>query len=220
MAWRRPGEAIIWTNDGILLIGPLGTNFSEILVGIQTFSFNKMHLKMSSAKWRPFCLGLNVLTLTKDTPCLVLTGEPWGLFWEDLGEKWPRHNSTALYVFSLRTWYCRSELLIYLDLSFGMRDWSMKYVTKVIQILTSSLTCPHWSSVERISFLLLAESYILKGSYWNEGPTDWVSLSLEATAVLTVICQSTSRLCSQKVPLLPTAAWSVATRSWLSMDRA
>ena len=57
--WR---QAIIWTNDGILLIGPLGTNFSEILFRTQTFSFNKMHLKMSSAKWRPFCLGLNVLT--------------------------------------------------------------------------------------------------------------------------------------------------------------
>ena len=28
-----------------------------------TFSFKKVHLKMSSAKWRPFCLGLNVLTL-------------------------------------------------------------------------------------------------------------------------------------------------------------
>ena len=54
-------QAIIWTNAGILLIGPLGTNFSEILIGIQTFSFKKMHLKMSSAKWRPFCLGLNVL---------------------------------------------------------------------------------------------------------------------------------------------------------------
>ena len=56
-------QAIIWTNDGILSIGPLGTNFSEILFGIQTFSFNKMHLKMSSAKWRPFFLGLNVLTV-------------------------------------------------------------------------------------------------------------------------------------------------------------
>ena len=54
-------QAIIWTNAGNLLIGPRGTNFSEILIGIQTFSFKKMHLKMSSAKWRPFCLGLNVL---------------------------------------------------------------------------------------------------------------------------------------------------------------
>ena len=53
-------QAIIWTNAGILLIGPLGANFSEILIGIQTFSFKKMQLKMSSAKWRLVCLGLNV----------------------------------------------------------------------------------------------------------------------------------------------------------------
>ena len=32
-------QAIIWTNAGILLIGPLGTNFSEILIEIHTFSF-------------------------------------------------------------------------------------------------------------------------------------------------------------------------------------
>ena len=55
-------QAIIWTSAGILLIGPLGTNFSEILTGIQTFSFKKMHLKMSG-KWCPFCLGLNVITV-------------------------------------------------------------------------------------------------------------------------------------------------------------
>ena len=54
-------QAIIWTNAGILLIRPLGTNFSKSLIGIQTFSLKKMHLKMSSAKWRPFRLGLNVL---------------------------------------------------------------------------------------------------------------------------------------------------------------
>ena len=47
-------QAIIWTIAGILLIGPLGTNLSEISIGIQLFSFKKMHLKMSSAKWRPF----------------------------------------------------------------------------------------------------------------------------------------------------------------------
>ena len=43
-------QAIIWTNAGILLIGLLGTNFSEILIRIQTFSFKKMHSKMSSGK--------------------------------------------------------------------------------------------------------------------------------------------------------------------------
>ena len=54
-------QAITWTNVGILLIGPLGTNFSEILIETHTFSFKKTHLKLSSGKWCPFCLGLNVL---------------------------------------------------------------------------------------------------------------------------------------------------------------
>ena len=56
-------QAIIWTNARILLIRTLGTNFSEILSKIPAFSFKKMHLKMSSAKWRQFCVGLNVLIL-------------------------------------------------------------------------------------------------------------------------------------------------------------
>ena len=55
-------QAIIWTNAGILLIGTLGTKFGEILSEINTFSCMEMRLKMSSAKWRPYCLGLNVLT--------------------------------------------------------------------------------------------------------------------------------------------------------------
>ena len=61
--YRR--QAIIGTNTGILLIGPLGTYFREILIEIHTFSFTKMHLKMSSGKWRPFCLKGNVLSETR-----------------------------------------------------------------------------------------------------------------------------------------------------------
>ena len=60
-------QAIIWTNAGILLIGPLGTNFSEISIAVQTFSVKKMHLKMSSAKWRPLCLGLNCSRISQET---------------------------------------------------------------------------------------------------------------------------------------------------------
>ena len=47
-------QAIIRTNAGILLIRPLGTNFSEFLVAILIFSFKKMRFNVSSAKWRPF----------------------------------------------------------------------------------------------------------------------------------------------------------------------
>ena len=54
-------QAIIWINVGILSIGPMEINFIEILIEIETFSFKKMHLNMSSGKWPPFCLGLYVL---------------------------------------------------------------------------------------------------------------------------------------------------------------
>ena len=54
-------QAIIWTNAGILLIGPLLINFSEILIKIQTFLFKKIHSKILSGKWWLFCLSLNVL---------------------------------------------------------------------------------------------------------------------------------------------------------------
>ena len=52
-------QDIIWMNAGILLIPTLRTNFSEILIEIHTFSFKRMHLKPSSAKWRLFSLGSN-----------------------------------------------------------------------------------------------------------------------------------------------------------------
>ena len=54
-------QAIIGTNTGIWLIGPLEINTNEILIEINSFSFKKMHLKISSAKRRVFLLDPNVL---------------------------------------------------------------------------------------------------------------------------------------------------------------
>ena len=87
-------QAIIWTNAGILLIGPLGTNFCEISIGIQTFSFKKMHLKMSSAKCCPFCLGLNVLTEdeTKKQDCKWHNIKWRGIVDEDTRECYMKHT--------------------------------------------------------------------------------------------------------------------------------
>ena len=39
--WPGRRLAIIWTNAGILLIGPLGTNLSKILIVSYTFSFKQ-----------------------------------------------------------------------------------------------------------------------------------------------------------------------------------
>ena len=58
-------QAIIWTNAGILLLEPLGTNFSEILMEIYTLWFKKMHFKMSSGNWQPIYLDLNVLKINE-----------------------------------------------------------------------------------------------------------------------------------------------------------
>ena len=48
----------------------LTNKFSKIVMEIHTFLFKQMRLKLSSGKWWPFCLGLNVLILHK-TYCLI-----------------------------------------------------------------------------------------------------------------------------------------------------
>ena len=57
-------QAIIWTNAGILLIGPWGTNFSEISIGIHTSifiqenSFENGVCEMASILSRPQCVKM------------------------------------------------------------------------------------------------------------------------------------------------------------------
>ena len=58
-------QAIIWTNAWLLSIGPLGTNFSDNFIKMQNFSFMKKRLKISSAKWQPFCPGENELNVSE-----------------------------------------------------------------------------------------------------------------------------------------------------------
>ena len=48
-------QAITWTNDDLLSIRPPGTIVLAIWIEILTFSFKNTKLKISSAKWRPFC---------------------------------------------------------------------------------------------------------------------------------------------------------------------
>ena len=54
-------QAIIWTNDGIVLIWPLGTNFNEISIEVHTFSikkdaFENIVWKMAAILSRPQCV--------------------------------------------------------------------------------------------------------------------------------------------------------------------
>ena len=108
-----PCQAIVWTYDGILLTGPLRTNFNEILIEIDTFSFKKMHLKMLSAKWRPFCLCLNVLTtmaLTIQLKQLILHYDRFPVFVpSQVLKKWffrcLKLNSTQQWLTHWPLWY-------------------------------------------------------------------------------------------------------------------
>ena len=99
-------QAIIRTNAGILLIGPLWINFSEFLIEIRTFSLKKIRLKMSSAKCRPFSFGLNVLSNK------LLSGP---ILAETHDAKWPQYaimNITWWSVVYQKSsgWYLSSKL--------------------------------------------------------------------------------------------------------------
>ena len=55
-------QAMIWTDDGILLIGPLGTSFSEILIEIHAFfiqenAFENVVWKMAAILFQPQCVN-------------------------------------------------------------------------------------------------------------------------------------------------------------------
>ena len=82
-------QAIIWTNTDSLSIGPLWTNFSKIWIEILKFLSMKMHLKMSSAKWWPFCPGGDEWSSAQ--PCSFLSS--WYITFDELGDSvwslWP-----------------------------------------------------------------------------------------------------------------------------------
>ena len=58
-------QGIIKTNAGILSSGSWWTNSNEIWINAGISSLNKVHLKRSSTKWRPFYLCFNVLRCRK-----------------------------------------------------------------------------------------------------------------------------------------------------------
>ena len=79
-------QSIIWTNAGILLTGPLGTNFSEIFLKIHAFSLKKKRLQLSSGKWRPIFLGLNVL---RQPNCIMHADCTDIITWKYISHNWP-----------------------------------------------------------------------------------------------------------------------------------
>ena len=74
-------EAIIWTNTGILLIDPQGTNFSEIFIEIYTFfiqenAFENIVCETAAILSRPKC-GNGWFTGSYRTSAVY---SPWGIW--------------------------------------------------------------------------------------------------------------------------------------------
>ena len=146
-------QAIIWTNAGLLLIGPLGTNFSEIVIEILTFSFKKMCLKVSSAKRRPFCLGLNVLTSG------WLQCYPWTMFYQCPRIIDTTESATAIYtrgyvikVKDTRVSLTRAKARLYVTRGFISSTLSVRKLKKNI---TDTRTAFLTMSTNALSFPLV-----------------------------------------------------------------
>ena len=82
-------QAINWTNAGILLIGLLGTNFSEISIQLLAFSLKKIRLKVSNTFDSVDCEMATILSrhqyvkrsrfsLTFPSSTLILQQPCWG----------------------------------------------------------------------------------------------------------------------------------------------
>ena len=128
-------QAIIWTSAGISLIGTLGTRFSEILSEIYTLSFTKMRLKMSSAKWRPLCLGLNVLTIN--------FGEIW-IEKQNFQENAFKNIGCKIVAICSCVNVCRHVL-------------QMKYNSRVVIRYIMSIVCLGLSPLSQLSFMQYME---------------------------------------------------------------
>ena len=136
-------QAIIRTNAGLLLIGPLGTNFSEFLIEILTFSFKKMRLKVSSAKQRPFCLGLNVLS-TWRVNRIILT-------WDKLQQPQAPDFSLQHVWPSAHTWV------------------SSHFTVRTGEVVSTRTCCCHGNDTSPLTHLPLLKSHLVfSGQQWRE----------------------------------------------------
>ena len=89
---------IILNNAGLQSVGSLWTNLSEIGMKIQKFSYKKISLKTSTAKWWPFYLGLNVSI----TGCIQV--ENWHMeidHWNEQTDHWHTHTNLTLRVYRI-----------------------------------------------------------------------------------------------------------------------
>ena len=144
-------QAIIWTNDGILLIRTFRTNFSEIVSEIHTFSSKKMRSKCRQengghlvSAW--MCIRLNTRLLQS-----VIPKSRFGMLCNLL----PRFEQDPIQTWNDGDWYQEVLYLklIYISLSFQrfrcmcdvlelqVIQWDGPFIHTVIQYITLRFCC-------------------------------------------------------------------------------
>ena len=125
-------QAIIWTNAQILLIGALGTNFCEILIKINAFSFMKMHLQMLPVKWRQFSQKSrkwNASRLISSRSCLLLNKS-------NIKCKNTLSSLTQFTCIGLRLWNTQGhEVSRYISMYTGWRLWNNRDGEAIMYVL-------------------------------------------------------------------------------------
>ena len=164
-------QAITWTNVGILLIGPLWTNFSERLIEIHTFSFNKIHLKMSSGKWRPFSLGLNVLGfhLLSVERCLIFS-QVW------ISRYWPG-NGIECFSHTRNEWCFSFELIINNRLHIRVSFWERMQLSNNLWKSVEIWLRKHPQLCSEILILLCCRYHRVLVPFLNETPHQLYQIS-------------------------------------------
>ena len=117
---------------------PLGANVSEIVIKFHTFSNVKMHLKMSSGKWRPFCLGLIVLKGYSTCPSITQKSAR-NKFWScDLSKLTPMNEFQPDLS---KNWYEQSNRVT--EISLIQNPFFTAYKDMLITYFTPSLPIQH-----------------------------------------------------------------------------
>ena len=161
-------QYIIWTNTGIYLIGPIGTNFSEIK--IQNFSFMKLLLKMSSGECQPFCPWGGELSCILTIPQQMKSKSPF-------------------YMWRIHSFYCSSVELWVLRSLLRSKPWifeSHKPIQLVLIIRNHKIYIwKIWTGISYINLLLVRyDNCSDKGNSWAHCATDINSSPQNKMAVI------------------------------------
>ena len=152
-------QAIIWTNAGILLIGTLRTNFSEILSKIHTFSFKKNAFEngvweMASILSRPQCVNssrpsdyqsMNKATIDSDNHN--------GLSFADHDLEMQRARSSAAMIltkFACLVWCCKGLMVILQNLPLDKYFITYEYTWHCLVLHCSAILKLQWSTWPRV----------------------------------------------------------------------